>query len=113
MRRLVGSALLVMLAACGGDSTGPNADVTGNYTLRTVNGANVRRDPHAGVQAIGVPRAVAARGRLAGRHEERSRRRCVHGWRRKNEHRVLAGAEGLCPEIEQNCCAAGCREPYL
>jgi len=41
MRRLVGSALLVMLAACGGDSTGPNADVTGNYTLRTVNGGNV------------------------------------------------------------------------
>ena len=41
MRRLIGSALLVMLAACGGDSTGPNGDVTGNYTLRTVNGANV------------------------------------------------------------------------
>ena len=41
MRRLVGSALLVMLVACGGDSTGPNADVTGNYTLRTVNGGNV------------------------------------------------------------------------
>ena len=41
MRRLAGLALLVMLAACGGDSTGPKADVTGNYTLRTVNGANI------------------------------------------------------------------------
>lgn len=40
MRRFVSLALLVMLAACGGDSTAPNADVTGNYTLRTVNGAN-------------------------------------------------------------------------
>ena len=41
MRRFVASVLLVMLAACGGDSTGPNGDLTGSYTLRTVNGANV------------------------------------------------------------------------
>ncbi|HEY2377725.1 MAG TPA: hypothetical protein VGH98_17260 [Gemmatimonadaceae bacterium] len=41
MRRLIGTALLVMLAACGGDSTGPKADITGNYTLRTVNGSAV------------------------------------------------------------------------
>jgi hypothetical protein len=31
-----------MLVACGGDkATGPNTSVTGNYTLRTVNGINV------------------------------------------------------------------------
>lgn len=41
MRRLAGSALLVMLAACGGDSTGPNASIAGSYTLQTVNGVNV------------------------------------------------------------------------
>jgi hypothetical protein len=42
MRRLLGSALLVLLVACGGDkATGPNASVTGNYTLRTVNGNSV------------------------------------------------------------------------
>ena len=41
MRRLIGLAALLMLVACGGDSTGPNADVTGNYTLQTVNGASV------------------------------------------------------------------------
>ena len=41
MRRFIGSALLVMLVACGGDATGPNSSVVGNYTLRTVNGANV------------------------------------------------------------------------
>jgi len=39
MRRFIGSALLALLVACGGDSTGPS--VAGNYTLRTVNGANV------------------------------------------------------------------------
>src|SRR4051794_37517703 len=43
MRKLLGSALLaVALVACGGDkATGPNASITGNYTLRTVNGTNV------------------------------------------------------------------------
>ena len=42
MRKLVFSALVAVLVACGGDSaTGPNASVTGNYTLRTVNGNNV------------------------------------------------------------------------
>jgi hypothetical protein len=42
MRRLLGSALLALIVACGGDkATGPNASVTGNYTLRTVNGNNV------------------------------------------------------------------------
>jgi hypothetical protein len=30
-----------VVVACGGDATGPNASITGNYTLRTVNGANV------------------------------------------------------------------------
>jgi hypothetical protein len=39
MRRFIGSALLALVMACGGDSTGPS--VAGNYTLRTVNGANV------------------------------------------------------------------------
>jgi len=41
MRTLIGSVLLATLVACGGDSTGPNASVAGNYTLRTVNGSNV------------------------------------------------------------------------
>jgi len=41
MRRFIGSALLALIVACGGDSTGPKASVVGNYTLRTVNGANV------------------------------------------------------------------------
>lgn len=42
MRWVLGSALLAMLVACGGDkATGPNTSVTGNYTLRTVNGINV------------------------------------------------------------------------
>ena len=39
MRKLIGSILLAMVVACGGDkATGPNASITGNYTLRTVNG---------------------------------------------------------------------------
>lgn len=42
MRRLALPILLAMLVACGGDSTtGPNASVTGNYALQTVNGNNV------------------------------------------------------------------------
>jgi hypothetical protein len=42
MRRLLGSALLAVLVACGGDkATGPNASVAGNYTLRTINGNSV------------------------------------------------------------------------
>ena len=40
MRKLLCSLLLASaVVACGGDSaTGPNASITGNYTLRTVNG---------------------------------------------------------------------------
>ena len=42
MRKLIGSILLAMVVACGGDkATGPNASITGNYTLRTVNGNTV------------------------------------------------------------------------
>jgi len=42
MRKLICFALLAGLIACGGDSaTGPNASITGNYTLRTVNGNSV------------------------------------------------------------------------
>ena len=41
MRKLVLSALLAVLVACGGDATGPNASLYGNYTLRTVDGNNV------------------------------------------------------------------------
>lgn len=42
MRKLIGFVLLATIAACGGDkATGPNASITGNYTLRTVNGMNV------------------------------------------------------------------------
>lgn len=41
MRRSVLAGLAMLFVACGGDSaTGPNA-VTGNYTLRTVNGNSV------------------------------------------------------------------------
>jgi hypothetical protein len=41
MRRLVLAAVAMLLVACGGDkATGPNG-VTGNYTLRTVNGASL------------------------------------------------------------------------
>lgn len=42
MRKVLAAALLGLLVACGGDkATGPNASVTGNYTLRTVNGTSV------------------------------------------------------------------------
>jgi len=41
MRKLVLSAVLAVLVACGGDATGPNASLYGNYTLRTVDGNNV------------------------------------------------------------------------
>ena len=42
MRKLIGSIFLAMVVACGGDkATGPNASITGNYTLRTVNGNTV------------------------------------------------------------------------
>ena len=42
MRKLIGSILLAMVVACGGDkATGPNASITGNYTIRTVNGNTV------------------------------------------------------------------------
>jgi hypothetical protein len=41
MRRHVLAAVAILLVACGGDkATGPNA-VTGNYTLRTVNGTSL------------------------------------------------------------------------
>jgi hypothetical protein len=41
MRRLLLAGFAMLLVACGGDSaTGP-ASVTGSYSLRTVNGANV------------------------------------------------------------------------
>ena len=38
MRRLVMFALAGTLAACSLDSTGPNGSVSGNYTLRRING---------------------------------------------------------------------------
>ena len=41
MRRMIVAGILAVLAACSSDSTGPNASVTGSYTLRTVNGNNV------------------------------------------------------------------------
>jgi len=41
MRKLVLSAVLAVLVACGGDATGPNASLYGNYTLRTVDGNSV------------------------------------------------------------------------
>jgi hypothetical protein len=41
VRKLVLFALLAVLVACGGDATGPNASLYGNYTLRTANGNNV------------------------------------------------------------------------
>jgi hypothetical protein len=31
-------AVLAFLAACGGDPAGPNADISGSYTLQSVNG---------------------------------------------------------------------------
>jgi hypothetical protein len=31
-------AVLAFLAACSGDPTGPNADISGSYTLQSVNG---------------------------------------------------------------------------
>ena len=37
MKRILLSALLLVLA-CGGDATGPAVDVTGTYTLQTLNG---------------------------------------------------------------------------
>ena len=41
MRRYVLAGLTMLLVACGGDkATGPGA-ISGNYTLRTVNGNNV------------------------------------------------------------------------
>jgi hypothetical protein len=41
MRRYVLAGLAMLLVACGGDkATGPES-VSGNYTLRTVNGGNV------------------------------------------------------------------------
>lgn len=41
MRRLVLAALAVLLVGCGGDTaTGPQT-VSGNYTLRTVNGTTI------------------------------------------------------------------------
>jgi len=38
MRRLALLAALIALAACNSDSTSPNGQVTGTYSLRTVNG---------------------------------------------------------------------------
>ncbi|HKP15016.1 MAG TPA: hypothetical protein VJT85_03100, partial [Gemmatimonadaceae bacterium] len=41
MRRLVMFALAGTLAACSLDSTGPNGSVSGNYTLRRINGQSL------------------------------------------------------------------------
>jgi hypothetical protein len=38
MRRLALLAAVIALAACNNDSTSPNGQVTGTYSLRTVNG---------------------------------------------------------------------------
>jgi hypothetical protein len=41
MKRLAIAALAIGLAACNSDSTGPSVSVSGSYTLKTVNGANL------------------------------------------------------------------------
>ena len=41
-KRILPVLLTIAVMACGGDkATGPNADVTGNYTLQTANGNSV------------------------------------------------------------------------
>jgi hypothetical protein len=39
MRRLFLIAVAAMAVGCSSDSTGPSADIIGNYTLKTVNGS--------------------------------------------------------------------------
>jgi hypothetical protein len=41
MRKLVLAAVAMLLVACGGDKATSPETVSGNYTLRTVNGANI------------------------------------------------------------------------
>lgn len=42
MKKVFALVTLAFVAACGSDSpTGPRADITGTYTLRSVNGVNV------------------------------------------------------------------------
>ena len=41
MRRIIGVLLAASIVACGGDKATGLSAVAGNYTLRTVNGANV------------------------------------------------------------------------
>ncbi len=53
MRRL--TVLLAFLIACGGDSTSPNSDdISGNYTLRTVNGSALPFSIQSGTTTLTV-----------------------------------------------------------
>lgn len=50
MRRLAMFALAGTLAACSVDSTGPNGSVSGNYSLRTINGQTLPYTFSSGLQ---------------------------------------------------------------